>query len=68
MTEASTLQPTRPQPPEELHWGIAYLRENSQELRQEMSGLRLEVRGEIQRVRGEIQGLQLEVRGVLFSG
>jgi hypothetical protein len=33
MTEASTSQPARPQPPEELHWGISYLREDLQDLR-----------------------------------
>ena len=55
MTEASTPQPSRPHPPEDFHWGIAYLREDFQDLRQE-------VRGEIQQVRGEIQGLRQEIR------
>ena len=55
MSEASTPQPSRPQPPEDFHWGISYLREDFQDLRQE-------VRGEIQQVRGEMQGLRQEMR------
>ena len=45
----------KPAPPAELHWGISYLREDIQDLRQEF-------RGEIQEVRGEIQGLRQEVK------
>ena len=62
MSETSTPQPARTQPPEELHWGIAYLREDFQDLRQDVRGEIQQVRGEIQQVRGEIQGLRQEVR------
>jgi hypothetical protein len=55
MTEAATPTPQPTRPPEELHWGIAYLREDFQDLRQE-------VRGEIQNLRQEIQGVRQEVR------
>jgi hypothetical protein len=54
MTEAATPQPTRPQPPEELHWGISYLREDIQDLRQEMRDNTQEVR---QEMREEIRTL-----------
>ena len=68
MTEASTPQPSRPHPPEDFHWGISYLREAFQDLRQEVRGeiqdLRQEVPGEIQQVRGEIQGVRQEIQGV----
>ncbi|MBI2504927.1 MAG: hypothetical protein HYW07_17045 [Candidatus Latescibacteria bacterium] len=36
MTETSTSQPSRPPPPAELHWGISYLREDIQDLRQDL--------------------------------
>ena len=46
MTESSSQTP-RPQPPEELHWGISYLREDIQDLRQEMRGNTQEMREEV---------------------
>ena len=36
MSEPSKPQTPRPQPPEELHWGIAYLREDIQDMRHEL--------------------------------
>ena len=36
MAEKSDSQSTPPQPPEELHWGISYLREDIQDVRQDM--------------------------------
>lgn len=54
MSETSSPQTSRPSIPEELYW-VSYLREDIQDLRQD-------VRGEIQSVRGEIQGLRQEFR------
>ena len=58
MTEASTPQPSRPQPPEELHWGISYLREDIQDLKQDtregFQELRQELRQEIRTVHHRI--------------
>ena len=61
MTESSSQTP-RPQPPEELHWGISYLREDIQDLRQEMRDNTQEVRQEIQGVRQEMRDNTQEVR------
>ncbi len=36
MSEPSNPQTPRSRPPEELHWGISYLREDIQDLRQDM--------------------------------
>ena len=36
MSEPSNPQTPSPRPPEELHWGISYLREDIQDLRQDM--------------------------------
>jgi exonuclease VII large subunit len=36
MTETPASQPSRPQPPAEFYWGISYLREDIQDLRQEL--------------------------------
>ena len=53
MTEIPTSQPTPP--PEQLHWGISYLREDIQDLRQEMRDNTQELRQEIQGVRQELR-------------
>lgn len=50
------------QPPEDLHWGIAYLREDIQDVRQDIQGVRQEMRQEIQGVRQEIQVVRQEMR------
>lgn len=47
---------TPPNPPaEELHWGISYLREDIQDLRQQMRQDFQDVRQEIQDVRNELR-------------
>ena len=58
----------RPHPPQDLHWGISYLREDiqdiRQETRQEFQNVRQEfqnVRGEFQNVRGEFQNVRQEI-------
>ncbi|MBI2502336.1 MAG: hypothetical protein HYW07_03780 [Candidatus Latescibacteria bacterium] len=61
MTEASTPQPARPQPPEELHWGISYLREDIQDLRQEMRGLDAKLEARTTTLYSEIKGLDLRL-------
>ncbi len=40
MTDADSM---RPQPPEELHWGISYLRQDIQDLRQEIRGTHVRI-------------------------
>ncbi|MBI2502947.1 MAG: hypothetical protein HYW07_06900 [Candidatus Latescibacteria bacterium] len=60
MTEAST--PHSSPPPEQLPWGIAYLREDIQDLRQDLRENIQGVRQEIQGVRQEIQEVRQEVR------
>ena len=62
MAEKPDQQSTPPQPPEGLHWGISYLREDIQDIRQETRQEFQEVRQELQDVRQEMrQGFQ-EVR------
>jgi len=39
MTESSRSSSASPKPPEELHWGIVYVREDIQDLRLEIRGL-----------------------------
>ena len=52
--------------PADLHWGIAYLREDIQDVRQEMrqdiQDVRQEMRQEFQNVRQEFQNVRQEVR------
>lgn len=66
MTEASTPQPSPSS--EQLPWGISYLREDIQDLRQEMRDNTQEVRQEVQGVRQEmrqeIQDLRQEIGAV----
>lgn len=54
--------------PADLHWGIAYLREDIQDVRQEMrqdiQDVRQEMRQEFQNVRQEFQNVRQEVQGV----
>ena len=54
--------------PADLHWGIAYLREDIQDVRQEMrqdiQDVRQEMRQEFQNVRREFQNVRQEVQGV----
>jgi len=64
MADHSESQPNQPKAPEELHWGIAYLREDIQDVRQEIQGVRQEMRQEIQGVRQEIQGVRQEFQVV----
>lgn len=62
MSETPNPPVTRPHPPaEELHWGISYLREDIQDLRQEMRESVQGVRHEIQEVRQEMRS---EIRAV----
>ena len=39
MSETTNTSTSRSQPPEELHWGIAYLREDIQDIRNEIRGV-----------------------------
>ena len=39
MSESTDTSTPRPQPPEDLHWGIAYLREDIQDIRNEIRGV-----------------------------
>ena len=48
-------------PPQDLHWGIAYLREDIQDIRQETRQEFQNVRGEFQNVRGEFQNVRQEI-------
>ena len=61
MTEASTPQPARPQPPEEFHWGISYLREDIQDLRQELRGLDAKLEARTAALDAKIDGLDLRL-------
>ena len=67
MTESSSQTP-RPQPPEELHWGISYLREDIQDLRQDLreniQGVRQEIQEVRQDLRETIQGVHQEIQEV----
>ncbi len=38
MAETSNPQSSRPQPPEEFHWAVSYLREDIQDMRNEIRG------------------------------
>ena len=38
MAETSNPQASRPQPPEEFHWAVSYLREDIQDMRNEIRG------------------------------
>ena len=61
MSETSNPSPVQPQPSQELHWGISYLREDIQDLRQDLhqaiQGVRQELREDIQDLRQEIRGI-----------
>ena len=57
MTEASTPQPSRPHPPEDFHWGISYLREDIQDLKQEMRDNAQEVREEMRVLHGRMDAM-----------
>jgi uncharacterized coiled-coil DUF342 family protein len=70
MSETSNPSPAQSQPPQELHWGISYLREDIQDLRQDMhqavQGVRQELREDIQDLRQDmhqaVQGVRQELR------
>jgi hypothetical protein len=53
-TAMSESQPTPPQPPAELHWGISYLREDLQDLRRDTHADFQELRHEIRRLDARI--------------
>jgi hypothetical protein len=82
MTETSPTQSPPANPPEDFHWGIAYLREDMQDMKRDMRELRQEMRQEIsglrqemhqgigdlrQEMRQEIGGLRQEMRQEIGS-
>ena len=53
---AESSQPPKPEPrPDEIHWGIAYLREDLQDVRQDMQRHREETQQQFQDVRQDMQ-------------
>ena len=52
---------TQTPPPEDMHWGISYLREDLQDVKQDMRDFRKEVAAEFVAVRGEVADLRREV-------
>ncbi|MFA6110692.1 MAG: hypothetical protein WDA75_18180 [Candidatus Latescibacterota bacterium] len=57
MTETTS----RSQPPAELHWGIAYLREDIQDLRTEIRGIHARIDGLRGETTAQIIGLRSEM-------
>ena len=54
---------TRSPSPEDMHWGISYLREDLQDVKQDMRDFRKEVAGEFASFRKEVAGEFAAVRG-----
>ena len=52
---------TQSPPPEDMHWGISYLREDLQDIKQDMRDFRREVAAEFAAVRGEAADFRKEV-------
>ena len=50
MSETSNPSTAQPQPPQEFHWGISYLREDIQDLRQEFRSVHTRIDGTNQRI------------------
>jgi hypothetical protein len=65
MTETPTPQPTPP--PEQLPWGISYLREDIQDLRQEMRGLDAKLEARTTSLYTEIKALDLRLNAKIDS-
>lgn len=57
ITDSDTPTP----PPEDMHWGFSYLREDIQDMRQEF-------RGQIQEVRQDLHSTREELRGEIQEG
>lgn len=55
MAEKSDPQAASSPPPEDFHWGVAYLREDIQDVRREIQDVRQEMRQEFQNVRQEMR-------------
>ena len=50
MSETSNPSTAQPQPPQEFHWGISYLREDIQDLRQEFRSVHTRIDGTNQHI------------------
>ena len=65
MTEASP-QPTRSPEPDDIHWGVSYLRQDIQDLRQDLrqdiQEVRQDLRQDVQEVRQDLRQEVQEVR------
>ena len=55
MSETSSSRSTRSKPPEEMHWGIAYLREDVQDMRIDIRGVHDRIDDTNQQLRSEMQ-------------
>ena len=69
MSETPSPQSSRPETPQDFHWGIAYLHEDMQdqgnELRSEIRGLGARIDETAQKLRDEIRGSNNRIDGVL---
>ena len=61
MSQTPEPTPARPALPVDLPWGIHYLREDIQDLRQEIRGVRAEVTAQVNGLRGELKDLRREL-------
>lgn len=63
MSETSQSPVPLSRPPEDLHWGIVYLREDIQDLRGEIRAVYVRLDQTAQELRSEIQGSRNEIQG-----